>query len=90
MDTTQQLHLGIGRIFQRNQIGWNITGYSTLLTHTFHLFTHGITSATIVTFNRQLLRNKPVLIKERQRLSLACKVIILQLAIGQTATRRIL
>ena len=40
MDTTQQLHLGIGRIFQGNQIGWNMNGYSTLLTHAFHLFTH--------------------------------------------------
>ena len=53
MDTTQELHLGIGRIFQRNQIFWNINGYSTLLTHAFHFLTHTTTSATIVTSNPQ-------------------------------------
>jgi hypothetical protein len=53
MDTTQELRLGIGRIFQRNQIVWNINGYSTLLTHALHFFTHTTTSATIVTSNPQ-------------------------------------
>jgi hypothetical protein len=53
MDTTQELHLGIGRIFQGNQLGGNMNGYSTLLTHAFHFFTHTTTSATIVTSNPQ-------------------------------------
>ena len=53
MDTTQQLHLGIGRIFQGNQLGGNMKGYSTLLTHAFHFFAHTTTSATIVTSNPQ-------------------------------------
>jgi hypothetical protein len=47
MDTTQQLHLGIGRIFQGNQFGGKMKGYSTLLTHAFHFFTHDITSSTL-------------------------------------------
>jgi hypothetical protein len=49
MDSTQQLHLGIGRIFQGNQLGGKMMGYSTLQTHAFHFFTHDITSSTLGT-----------------------------------------
>jgi hypothetical protein len=47
MDSTQQLHLGIGRIFQGNQLGGKMKGYSTLQTHAFHFFTHDITSPSL-------------------------------------------
>jgi hypothetical protein len=77
MDTTQQLRLGIGRIFQGNQLGGEMNGDSTLLTHAFQFFTHDITSSTLVISGSQPQRKYPekqVLARERWRL--AIKVII--------------
>jgi len=54
MDTAQQLHLGIGRIFQGNQLGGKMQGYSTLQTHAFHFFTHDITSSTLARMFHEL------------------------------------
>jgi hypothetical protein len=58
MDTTQQLHLSIGRILQRNQLGGHMNGYSTLLTHAFHLFTHCITSYNPLLRKKNTWKNK--------------------------------
>jgi hypothetical protein len=68
MDSTQQLHLGIGRIFQGNQLGGKMKGYSTLQTHAFHFFTHDITSSTLVisgSWPQRKYPEKQVLARER-------------------------
>jgi hypothetical protein len=63
MDSTQQLHLGIGRIFQGNQLGGKMKGYSTLQTHAFHFFTHDITSPSFQP--QRKYPEKQVLARER-------------------------
>jgi hypothetical protein len=77
MDTTQQLHLAIFRIFQGNQLGGKMKGYSTLLTHAFHFITHYITSSTLVISGSQPQRKYPEKqVLARERWHLAIKVII--------------
>ena len=73
MDTTQQLHLAIVRIFQGNQLGGEMKGDSTVLAHAFHYFTHYITSSTLVISGSQPQRKYPekqVLARERWHLGI--------------------